>query len=206
MAKSSVPLGGETLLARALRATGGRPTVVVGPSDLRASVPFGVWVTRERPPFSGPAAAIAAGMRELEHRSVRAAWILVLACDIARAPEAATYLLAQHDPGRTGRTGRTDDGTVLTDLSGHPQWLCGVYRATTLRAATTGTTLDSVPARALFADMTLTFLPDPDHLAADIDTPADLAFLRARVARERAEPTEGVECLARTEWVDRIAR
>ncbi|WP_285114354.1 NTP transferase domain-containing protein [Leifsonia sp. fls2-241-R2A-40a] len=183
MPKPTVVIGGETLLDRAVRATRAVPTVVVGPVEPIAKYALlgSVSITREDPPFSGPAAAIAAGLDEIARRAVIADRILVVACDLARAPEAVALLLAHEWHGDGATFG---DGVAFLDGSGRPQWLCGVYRATTLRAECSRlrrkTGLDSLPARLLFERLQLTFLPDPDGLAFDIDTPADLAAARAR--------------------------
>ena len=64
-AKGDLRVGGRTLLERVVAAADvARDRVVVGESG--ASVlPSGVRVVREEPPFGGPAAAVAAGVRDL---------------------------------------------------------------------------------------------------------------------------------------------
>lgn len=179
--KPAVRLNGETLLDRALRATSGMAVVVVGPGELAPSVAShpAATVTREEPPFAGPAAAVAAGLDELARRMSHAGRVLVLACDLALASEAAAMLLAVSDRNPDG------DGVVLTDPSAHRQWLCGIYRAEALRASAdrlrTAGALPSAPARSLFGGLRLHEVPDPGGLSDDIDTPADLAAARERI-------------------------
>ena len=178
MPKHSVVVGAETLLERAIRAVRPMPTVIVGPPesivDTGAAGP--AFVVRESPPFAGPAAAIAAGLYELDRRAVPADRIVLLACDLPRAPEAVALLRAHPV---------LDDGVVLRDGSGRLQWLCGIYRATAVRTEcsrireTSG--LCSAPVRVLFERLRLTPLDDHDELALDIDTPADLAAARERM-------------------------
>ncbi|GAB3190764.1 molybdenum cofactor guanylyltransferase [Nesterenkonia suensis] len=63
LARAGVPLvaaWAEALARRDIR------TVVVGPHRLRAQLPLGTRLTREDPPYSGPAAALCAGVRALE--------------------------------------------------------------------------------------------------------------------------------------------
>ena len=179
--KPAVRLNGETLLDRALRATRGMAVVVVGPPGLASSVARhpAATVTREEPPFAGPAAAVAAGLDELARRKSRAGRVLVLACDLARVSDAAAALLTASDRNPDG------EGVVLADPSGHRQWLCGIYGAEALRASAdrlrAAGALASAPARSLFDGMRLHEVPDPGGLSDDIDTPADLAAARERI-------------------------
>ena len=179
--KPAVRLNGETLLDRALRATRGMAVVVVGPPGLASSVARhpAATVTREEPPFAGPAAAVAAGLDELALRKSRAGRVLVLACDLARVSDAAAALLTASDRNPDG------EGVVLADPSGHRQWLCGIYGAEALQASVdrlrAAGALASAPARSLFDGMRLHEVPDPGGLSDDIDTPADLAAARERI-------------------------
>lgn len=170
--KGHVRLGGRTLVERALDAVAHLPSVVVGPGDLGDAVAAhpAASLTREDPPYAGPAAALAAGTDELERRGVAPTWLLVLACDLVRAAEAAALLLDAP---------RGADGSILIDAGGAPQWLCGVYRVGPLRARIAdlraADALASAPARALLGGLDLARIPDPASLTQDIDTPADLA-------------------------------
>lgn len=179
MPKGHVRLGGRTLVERALDAVGHLPSVVVGPADVGDAMAAhpAACLTREDPPFAGPAAALAAGVDDLDGRGIDATWVLVLACDLVHAPEAAALLLDAP---------RARDGSILLDADGAPQWLCGLYRGRPLRAriadlrAADG--LASASARALLGDLDLVRIPDPADLARDIDTPADLSRALALAA------------------------
>lgn len=65
--------------------------VVVGPEDLPVAPP--VLRAREDPPFSGPAAALAAGAEALEAAGAQDGWTLTLACDMPRTGGAVAALL-----------------------------------------------------------------------------------------------------------------
>ena len=96
--KALLTLDGITLVRRTLEALrGARCIAVVGPEELRAEVDAfrqalvarrpQVRLTREDPPFSGPAAGIAAGMEALAMEddggaSCRAPLTLLFACDM----------------------------------------------------------------------------------------------------------------------------
>lgn len=102
--------------------------------------------------------------------------------------------------------GRPIDGVRLIDDDGRPQWLAGVYRADALRrgiaaalarsadpeptaanraappasaAGTAGEALAGLPLRVAFAGARITEAPAPSAVVADIDTPEDLARVRA---------------------------
>lgn len=104
----------EALLAQGLAPEN---VVVVGPADL-PSMP--VRLTREDPPFAGPAAGIAAGLKAL-HGSGRT-WTLLLACDMPRVSQVIGALLtaAQEAGGATRGIVVVDDGRL--------QPLAAIYR------------------------------------------------------------------------------
>lgn len=182
VAKPTLPVAGEPMLARVLRAgEGARVRVVVGPPDL--PVPAGVGWTRERPPGSGPVAALAAGLVAIgseEHGVPRQ--IAVLAGDLpflgAGALEALRVALA-----RTGA-----DVAVYRDSGGRRQLLCGLWWEPVVRAV--------VPAEPAGARMSALFdglrVVEIDHTGADpppwydCDTPDDLA--RAEAWARQATP------------------
>lgn len=192
-AKPLLEVGGRTLLSRALAAmtdAGCAPILAVGPEldpDPRLR-----WV-REDPPFSGPAAAIAAAVAALAHRAGvdgsddgdGAEWMLVLAGDLPHAHRVVTRLTSAASSAPPHA-----DAVVLT-ADGHPQWLAGVYRTHALRAsirAATGELADS-SCRALLGGLDITWLADEDGITADIDTPADLARTRAAFEEEHVSET-----------------
>ncbi|WP_431219971.1 molybdenum cofactor guanylyltransferase [Leifsonia xyli] len=184
--KHAVSLSGQTLLDRALDAVAPLPTIVVGPPSLAPAVslrPFAS-LTRERPAFAGPAAAIAAALADVDRRSVDADAALILSCDLAFPAEAVALLL--------DAAGGRADGWVLQDAGHRMQWLCGLYRLDSIRRAVAGlptnASLESAPVAGLFAGLTLTPVPDPDGASFDIDTPADLVAAEALTDRAVAPP------------------
>lgn len=187
ISKASLVVDGVPLLdgvLDALEAGGigaGRVTVVgEGPAAARA----GLQVTREEPPFSGPLAALGAGL-ELVPRE--AAEVLVLACDLPRARHLVPLLLAT-DSRHGGAF-----GTVTIDADGRTQWLAARYRRAPLTAAVerirvSRGTLEGAPLRAALGDLALASIDDAGT-SVDIDTPEDLA--RERNWHSGREPGRG---------------
>ncbi|MFF1573156.1 molybdenum cofactor guanylyltransferase [Leifsonia sp. NPDC058292] len=183
--KPLADIGGEPLLRRPLTAVARFPAVVVGPDELAATV--GEWpratLTREIPAFGGPVAGIAAGLDRLRTFAPSADWVLVLACDLPRAPEAVETLL-ESVPVLTA----AESGACLM-VDSRPQWLCGVYRASALRAAAetqrSSGGLDAAAVRTLLGPLTLRPIEGHSDEAFDIDTPDDL-----RKAHERTPDDE----------------
>lgn len=118
-------LKGRPLLHRVLDALPpGTPTVVVGRAT---DLPDHAKAVTEDPPDGGPAHALAAGLRHIPDTATHV-WLL-----------AADLPLLTRDTTRTLRDAVGDnDGAVYTD-DGHPQWLCGCWRAEALRQATKDT-------------------------------------------------------------------
>lgn len=160
--KGALEVDGRTLLDGVLDAVAGCDhLVVVGDVAPRP----GVVVTREQPPFAGPAAAVAAGLALVE-----APWVLLLACDLPRAVDAVPALLAAE---------RGPDGVVAVDGTGRRQHLLCLVRTETLRAAAAGAgDLEGAPLRRLLAPLDLAEQPLPARLTQDVDTWHDLERAR----------------------------
>jgi len=156
--KVALEVDGASLLSRGVAAAHavGATVVAVGPPHAGVDVE---WV-REDPPFGGPVAAIATA---LPH--VTADWVLVLAGDLRR-PDAAVAALITAEPD--------DDGCLLADGDGRPQWLCAIYRTAALRKAVSAL---GDPAGAsmkqLLGGLRLARHPISHDVVADVDTPAD---------------------------------
>ncbi|WP_344682168.1 MULTISPECIES: NTP transferase domain-containing protein [Actinomycetes] len=99
------------------------PAVVVGTPSLRPHLPPGVRLTREDPPYSGPAAAVCAGVRALE----AVPWprhLLLLAVDTLDPDAVLDWLLAR----------LPDDGALIPrDAEGRAQMLTAAVEAGALR-------------------------------------------------------------------------
>jgi molybdopterin-guanine dinucleotide biosynthesis protein A len=136
-----------------------------------------VIVTRESPPFGGPASAVAAGLTALRRACADpASCTLVLACDMPKVSGAVTVLLnALHtlsgDP--------CVDGVIAVDASGRRQPLAAVYRSAALaeRVAhfAAQNALTGLSMRALISDLTLTEVRIPAGSTDDIDLWSDAA-------------------------------
>ncbi len=146
-AKPSLPVAGRSMLDRVLRAVvGAAPVVVVGKAPVE--LPAHILTTLEDPPGAGPVAATAAGVALLPHDAHHVA---LLAADLPfLTPPAIERLRQQLERS-------TVDGVLYVDGDGRRQLLCGVWRATPLRAAlralSTGRGLEGASMRALFATL-----------------------------------------------------
>jgi len=163
--KAALALGGETLLARVLRAVDDAAHVVVV-GDV--SVP-GRTVVREDPAYGGPAAAVGAGLGE-----ITSPYVLLVGCDQPFVAEALDVLLARLD----------GDGVVALDTDGRRQHLLSIVRTDALReSARTLGTLDGQSLRALLSPLDLVEVTVPPRSALDVDTWDDHA--RAVAEEER---------------------
>ncbi|HVX43370.1 MAG TPA: NTP transferase domain-containing protein [Mycobacteriales bacterium] len=184
--KPALLVGGEPMVGAVARAVAAADRlIVVGPAHpaLRPAV-----VTREDPPGSGPAAAIAAG---LEH--VRAPYVAVLAGDLPflRAGTIAALLSAVDG----------HEVAVVRDAGGRSQWLCALWSAPALRRRLAGDPAGR-SMRSVYAGADVVPL-DPaaePPVWFDVDTHADLARARAW-----ANPEEPVSPTL-PEWVDTVSR
>ena len=153
--KASLSDGKNTLLGCALEAVAAAsPRVVVGPESL--PLPSGVLRTREDPPFSGPAAAIHAGLECIAADCERSQtpvpnWCLILGVDTPRIAPAVQQLIAaaraaeQSSVGQTAPAGSEASAGFWGVAEGIYQPLVGIYRFEAIRSVfSTGTTDASV--------------------------------------------------------------
>lgn len=158
--KASLSDGTSTLLDCALEAVAAAsPRVVVGPESL--PLPTGVLRTREDPPFSGPAAAIHAGLEciaaDCEHsQTPLPGWCLILGVDTPRIAPAVQQLIAAARSAEQVAATLSPTGSEAPSDSeasegfwgvseGIYQPLVGIYRFEAIRSVfSTGTTDASV--------------------------------------------------------------
>ncbi|MCX6499273.1 MAG: NTP transferase domain-containing protein [Arthrobacter sp.] len=195
--KAGLTVDGATLLELSLRAAGGaRRAVVVGPDP--GGLPPGVLGCREDPPFSGPAAAIAAGLSALAEAGAGAPaapapapLTLVLACDMPRVAAAVGALLDAVANGADGGL----DGAVAVSADGRRQPLVGLYGTTALRRAVADAarqnTLEGGSVFALLASLELCTVPVPPGSTDDVDTWEDASALG--VSNPGPVPGDGAE-------------
>ncbi len=179
-AKALLRYRGETLLSRtvaAVREAGAHRVVVVGPEEELGSVlPEDVLVVRETPAFSGPAAAIGAGVDRLveapDGRRTESLCTddvtLLLACDMPHVGSTIRVLLD------TIEAHPEFQAWVPKDADGKLQYLaCAVRTEDLLQSVTAAGDLIGKPVRVLLASLQVyTFTADS---TADVDTPADAA-------------------------------
>lgn len=197
--KSEFIVEQSTLLARTLNAASvARRIVVVGPAPATA-LPDGVMLVREEPPFSGPVAAVAAGVAALNSapdggktqatnpgsKNVASDSVLVLACDMPHIGVAVPSLLTACEAVKD------TDGVIAVDEEQRRQPLAAVYRTKALISA-----LETLAERAAAAQHTdrlaglgmfqlldllnLTSVDAPQDATADVDTWGDALRLGAR--------------------------
>jgi len=162
--KPAIVVGDRSLADHAFEAVRGcRPVIAVGPSSLARD---DVVLVREEPPFGGPVAALAAGIRALASEPE---WVFVLACDLPRAASAVAVLREQPP------VGPDVDGLVLLDVDGREQWLAGRYRLRALRPAleALGET-SGASVRRVATTLNLVGVPDRDGASIDLDTWDDI--------------------------------
>ena len=184
--KSGLTYAGATLLERSLRAAAGAGrSVVVGPDP--GELPGGVLTCREDPPFSGPAAAIAAGLAALaadhtDRREAPAPVTLVLACDMPRSADAVRALaeaLASAAAAAPDRGGR--DGVMAVSADGRKQPLAGFYGTGALQRAVADAAsrdgLENASVFALLARLDMREVRVPPGSTDDVDTWDDASAL-----------------------------
>ncbi|MFZ2512120.1 MAG: NTP transferase domain-containing protein, partial [Gordonia sp. (in: high G+C Gram-positive bacteria)] len=168
-------VGGRRLIDIALDAVAGAGRiVVVGPDR---ELPPHVHTTRESPPYAGPVAAVAAGLRTLRDDDHSNAPVAVLASDLPEVTgDLIEILLSEYTRTRA-------PAVFAVDESGRSQYLLGVWSRAALATALTASFGASM--RQLV----------PDHAAyitasgtADVDTPDDLTAARRRAPRRALDP------------------
>jgi molybdopterin-guanine dinucleotide biosynthesis protein A len=169
-AKGDLRVEGRTLLERVVAAADvARDRVVVG--EAGASVlPDDVRVLREEPPFGGPAAAVAAGVRAI---GGDADAVLLLAGDQPFVGAAIEPLLAGFE--RVADAGA--DGVRAVDADGRAQHLTCIVRRAALEAAigaaSADGSIDGVSMRRLLEPLGLADVAVPHEATMDVDTWAD---------------------------------
>lgn len=167
--KPALTLGGVTLLDRVVAACAeARDVVCVGPQrPTRRPVRW----TREDPPGSGPAAALAVGI-EL----TRSPHVVVLAADLPFLTVELVHSLW------TAAAGSGGDGAVLTDRAGRDQWLAACYRRDRLSEAIAGCgSTAGLSLKRLLSGFELARVPDLEGRAFDCDTWEDVDHVRRLV-------------------------
>ena len=147
-----------------------RRIVVVG-DVADSSVSPDVLVTREEPPYSGPAAGIAAGLTALGSADpIPSDFTLVLGCDMPGIDAAVAPLLSalSTQPG---------DGVIAVDGRNRLQPLAAAYRTARLTAAAEAKRaagiLEGLSVFQLIAGLALTDVAVPQGATDDVDTWAD---------------------------------
>ena len=177
--KASLSDGTNTLLDCALEAVAAAsPRVVVGPESL--PLPSGVLRTREDPPFSGPAAAIHAGLECIAADCERSQvplpeWCLILGVDTPRIAPAVQQLIAaaraaeQASVGQSAPTDSESSAGFWGVSEGIYQPLVGIYRFEAIRSVfSAGTTNASV--RSFLRRLNPTAVQMSAADTADVDT------------------------------------
>ena len=169
--KTALSVDGLSLLDRVLGAVANAGTrIVVGdprPTAFAETLPV-TW-TREDPVGGGPAAALNAGMP-----CVTAPLVAVLAGDLPFLDSASVAALIAATTAASQL-----DGVLAADGSGAPQWLCGVWRTSSLRRLLAMQPVEGLALRRLFASSSYDMISLAGRAGRepwfDCDTPQDLA-------------------------------
>lgn len=166
-------VAGRSMLQRAVDAcAGAERVVVVGPRPPQDTRP--VFLTRERPVGSGPAAALAAGLLQ-----VKSPLVVLLAADLPRVDAATVAELVQALDSAPPAV----EAVVPLDADGREQPMAAAYRAAALRDAVAASgDLTGMSLRVLVAGLSRVSPQRPALWGrlVDVDTPADLD--RARLS------------------------
>jgi molybdopterin-guanine dinucleotide biosynthesis protein A len=195
--KQTLVFSGQTLLERALAAaSGARLTVVVGdpgtlgeaPAALPGVMqPAAVLSCREEPPFSGPAAAIAAGLDTLAKNGGGSPLTLVLACDMPLASQAVAAL--QRALADTPGAVVGERSVMASAEDGRPQPLAAFYSTAELthacRDLDARNALVNGSVRALLANLDVQLVTVPAGSTSDVDTWDDAAALGMAAGNQR---------------------
>lgn len=180
--KPALEVGGQPMLvsvAAAAAAAGSGRVILVGPDRggavgrglamIAAGLTGGLITVRESPPGGGPVPALRRGLAEN-----RAPWVALLAADLPflTGTWVSALVAAASSAGQ--------DGAVLADGSGRPQWLAGCWRAAALTAALAGYRGQSLG--GLLGSLNPAVVPSPDQTRPpwlDCDDQASLTAARA---------------------------
>lgn len=175
--KALLVVGADRLLDRAIDAVrdAGR-IIVVGPSR---PVDAAVLFTREDPPGTGPAAAMAHAVR-----LVTADVVVVLAVDVPFAAAAVPRLL-EALPGH--------DAAMVVDPAGSRQPLLAAYRTRALRDRADDQPWANRAVRALVEPFAVAAVPAVADEALDCDTPDDVERARMAADGQLRSGSSGVE-------------
>lgn len=170
--KASVIVGQARLVDRviaAARRAGLGRVIVAGPPHTGQLADV---VVREDPPFSGPVAALGAGLDQVQGQ-----WLLLLGCDLVHPAAIIDQLLAAIPPTSASRPA----AVVLQDEAGHPQWVASCLRTSALRRCLGDYSpgqLAHQSLRGIIGQLQPQFVATASATTADIDTPAQLAQAR----------------------------
>ena len=188
--KPALDVGGRPLVARVLAAAGAWPALVVGQGQ---GVPDGVPVLWERVPGGGPVAGLAVAVKAVSGASVADAVgadvVVVLAADLpfVTSEHVRRLVAALEVEPRADAAASLPDvpdaiGLAVTvDPDGRHNWLCSAWR-TGFLAQRLGELGDPYgrSMRELADGVPTRLVDDPDRVALDVDTPADLERARER--------------------------
>ncbi|MEI6620471.1 MAG: NTP transferase domain-containing protein [Actinomycetes bacterium] len=172
--KTAITVGGHSLLDRAIDAVRDAERIVVVGPECDTSLPV-IWA-RESPIGGGPAAAIEAGLTQLDRLPLAAGPqgharcpVMVLAGDVPFAHTAVPRLL---------RAAIDADVAVLVDGSGRDQFLVAAWHPDALRGALSQTETTGSSVRALFDNARVARVLASGPEALDCDEPSDVERAR----------------------------
>lgn len=165
--KAALTHRGRTFLEIAAGALADCP-VRVAVGDERAD-PGGLIWTTEVPAFGGPAAGLLAGLQAGLDAATSAApdWVVALAVDMPLVTSGTVRRLWE---------GRGEDGALLVDEGGRRQYLCAIYRISSL-LRNAPAEVSGMPVRRLVSGLDLVEIAATGVESQDVDAPADIGRL-----------------------------
>lgn len=169
--KPALDVGGRTVVERVVAAADPWPVVVVGRGE---GVPDGTPVVADEQPDAGPVAALATALPSVV--GCTADVVVVLAGDLPLVGHAHLERL------RDSALEHPPSPAVTADPDGRLNWLCAAWPsallAERLRALTEDGGVVGRSVRSLVGDLDVRPVPHSGDVV-DVDTPADLAAVRA---------------------------
>ena len=180
--KPALDVGGRTVVDRVVAAATPWPVVGVGRGE---GVPEGTRVVADTKPDAGPVAALATA---LPYVVGSADVVVVLAGDLPLVGHAHLERLREH------ALETPSSPAVTADPDGRLNWLCAAWPtallAERLRALAEGDGVVGRSVRSLVGDLEVRPVPH-DGDVVDVDTPADLAAVRALLSEvSRSDPVQ----------------
>ncbi|HWH26119.1 MAG TPA: NTP transferase domain-containing protein [Pseudolysinimonas sp.] len=189
-AKAALQISGRAVLAVTLDAVETARHIAVVGDVAGIKIPEKTRVVRENPPYSGPVAGIAAGLRELEGTEDTDVRVMVLACDMPRVSAAVAVLLAEDAGAQALLAHDGDRDQYLVALVDRPALKAALAHLATERGG-----LIDASVRQLWSSIGWKSAAVPLGSTRDIDTWEDARELGAELSFHNDAPSPTLRSL-----------